>query len=118
MGIDGSIEAYVQGCQNCQNCVASWGFLLFRSCNSSAGDPNRADLPNSAPRFKHTVRPRIFIHLVRYLYGIYDAEALPLTDRNLRQGAAASLFRSCDAVFDFLLGQGSDAQDLELGFTV
>ena len=45
---------------------------------------------------------------------LFDERALPLTDRNLRQGAAASLFRSCDAVFDFLLGEGSDSQDLRI----
>ncbi|CAE7697499.1 CACNA1B, partial [Symbiodinium sp. CCMP2456] len=45
---------------------------------------------------------------------LFDAKALPLTDQNLRQGAAASLFRSCDAAFGFLLGAGSDGQDLRI----
>eukprot|EP00931_Biecheleriopsis_adriatica_P089323 TRINITY_DN63478_c0_g1_i1.p1 TRINITY_DN63478_c0_g1~~TRINITY_DN63478_c0_g1_i1.p1 ORF type:complete len:1052 (-),score=280.09 TRINITY_DN63478_c0_g1_i1:39-3194(-) len=34
---------------------------------------------------------------------LFDEKALPLTDRQLREAAAASLFRSCDDVFAFLL---------------
>lgn len=34
---------------------------------------------------------------------LFDEKALPLTDRQLRESAGASLFRSCESVFPFLL---------------
>ncbi|CAE7348778.1 unnamed protein product [Symbiodinium natans] len=67
-----------------------------------------ASLNSSLPA---TVRRELLVLPAELLF---DAKALPLTDRNLRQGAAASLFRSCDAVFGFLLGESSDSQDLRI----
>ncbi|CAE7894678.1 unnamed protein product, partial [Symbiodinium microadriaticum] len=67
-----------------------------------------ASLNSSLPA---TVRRELLVLPAELLF---DAKALPLTDQNLRQGAAASLFRSCDAVFGFLLGTGSDGQDLRI----
>ena len=67
-----------------------------------------ASLNSSLPA---TVRRELLVLPAELLF---DAKALPLTDQNLRQGAAASLFRSCDAVFGFLLGAGSDSQDLRI----